>query len=111
MKQLFVLCAVLFLFASCDVSSVFDELPDKLFPEKEGKVEYTLQDGNSLLYFGFPVETVEYENSILAAGGVEYNLADSNSIMLMGGFATVIVSGNCITLSIPGQDSLLYVSL
>lgn len=108
MRRMILFLIAVLLAASCDVSSVFDGM--NLFPERDEKKEYTLQSGNPYFYFGTAMDEIVFEDGVLEADGNAYPLKDG-VIMLAGGYTDVLVSGNCITLSLPGVDPLVFVSL
>ncbi len=110
MKKIILYFLVLVSLASCDFGGVFDNIPAIVFPPESESYEYVIQSGNPYLYFGYAVETVEYKDGTIIAGELEYSV-DGSRVSLPGGNAEIAVSTRSITISYPGLEPVVFVSL
>ena len=63
MKKIIIISMFIVLTIGCDISSVFENMPDIVFPPEKESTEYILQSGNPLFYFGFGVEELEFSDN------------------------------------------------
>ena len=72
MKKIIIVSMFIVLVIGCDISSVFENMPDIVFPPEKESTEYILQSGNPLFYFGFGVEELEFSDNTIRTGDFEY---------------------------------------
>ena len=110
MKKIIIVSMFIVLVIGCDISSVFENMPDIVFPQEKESTEYILQSGNPLFYFGFGVEELEFSDNTIRAGDFEY-IVENGSVMLPMGNMEVVVSVRTLTFISPDVDPLVFVSL
>lgn len=110
MKKIIIVSMFIVLVIGCDISSVFENMPDIVFPPEKESTEYILQSGNPLFYFGFGVEELEFSDNTIRAGDFEY-IVENGSVMLPMGNMEVVVSVRTLTFIYPDVDPLVFVSL
>ena len=107
MKVLLVLLVAL-VFAGCDISSLLP--PDIWEEERKESVEYTLESGDSVYYFGFVADTIIRTDRSVQVGPLNLTVDDGMAVLPFGE-AVVILGDTCITITYPGEASLGYSSL
>ena len=110
MKKIIIVSMFIVLVIGCDISSVFENMPDIVFPPEKESTEYILQSGNPLFYFGFGVEELEFSDNTIRTGDFEY-IVENGSVMLPMGNMEVVVSVRALTFISPDVDPLVFVSL
>ena len=110
MKKIIIVSMFIVLVIGCDISSVFENMPDIVFPPEKESTEYILQSGNPLFYFGFGVEELEFSDNTIRTGDFEY-IVENGSVMLPMGNMEVVVSVRMLTFISPDVDPLVFVSL
>lgn len=110
MKKIIIVSMFIVLVIGCDISSVFENMPDIVFPPEKESTEYILQSGNPLFYFGFGVEELEFSDNTIRTGDFEY-IVENGSVMLPMGNMEVVVSVRTLTFIYPDVDPLVFVSL
>ena len=102
--------AVCVLFSSCDISSLYDYVPGVITPERDERVKYVLQSGDSASYFGYELTEIEYKEPSLYIAGTAYDVS-SGELFTMAGDADVHISRACITISFDSLEPLVFVSV
>lgn len=109
MRKMFLVLFVVLVLASCDISNF---LPPGIWEEeREESVVYTLESGDSVYYFGFVADTVIRTGKSVQVGPLNLTVNDDGMAVLPFGEAVVILGDTCITITYPGEESLVYSSL